>query len=78
VSEPRLYKETSLEEQSVKNSVQFSVGDLKKNYKSECEDLTCELKTLCVLSYSDIGSVRFEVIVPVLKSVDRKRLVKAL
>jgi hypothetical protein len=36
--------------------------------KSACEDLTCDLMTLCVLECSGIGSVRFRdtFIVPVL------------
>jgi hypothetical protein len=38
--------------------------------------LACELKTLCVLQYSDIWSVI--VIVTVLKSIARKRIVKTL
>jgi hypothetical protein len=40
------------------------------------EDLAYDLKTLCGLWYSDIWSVT--VIVPVLKSVGRKRIVKTL
>jgi hypothetical protein len=47
----------------------------KEEYKdSTCEDLTCEMKTLCVLWDTDVWSVTN--IVLVLKSVDRKRLGK--
>jgi hypothetical protein len=48
--------------------------EVKKNYKSEGEDLTCDLKTLCVLQCGDIWSVT--VIVPVLKFVARKGIWK--
>jgi hypothetical protein len=34
-----------------------SLRSAEKYNKSACEDLTYDLKTLCVFQYSDIGSV---------------------
>jgi hypothetical protein len=45
------------------NSVQLSVGDshgkfvVEEEMKLACEDITGSLKNLCVLYYSDVGSV---------------------
>jgi hypothetical protein len=72
VSVPRLYK---WQNSFGWGTSQFSVGErhgkfvLEEEYKkSTCEDLTCDLKTLCMLQHSDIGSVWFSetFIVPLL------------
>jgi hypothetical protein len=72
VSVPRLYTRQNF---FGSGKSQFSVGDSHEKFvveeeykKSACEDLTCDLKILCVLYHSDIGSVWFKetFIVPVL------------
>jgi hypothetical protein len=40
---------------SVQSHGKFVVEE--ENKKSVCENLTCDLKTLCALQHSDIGSV---------------------
>jgi hypothetical protein len=59
MSVPRLYKGRN---SFGSGTSHFSVGDshgkfvVEEEYmKSACEDLTCGVKTLCVLEYSDIG-----------------------
>ena len=57
---------------------QFSVEDSHGKFTvgEDCEDLTCDLKTLCVLQCTDIWSVT--VVVPVLKFIARKSTGKTL
>jgi hypothetical protein len=72
VSIPRLYKwQNSFGSGTSQFSVEDSHGKfvVEEEYKkSVCEDLTCDLETLCVLWHSNIGIVWFSetVIVPLL------------
>jgi hypothetical protein len=71
-SVPRLYTEFSrlteiiesewelseqISDDSLADHSSVQCSELKKNLKLVCEDLTCELKALCVLKYNDIGNV---------------------
>jgi hypothetical protein len=42
---------------AVSSMLEYRRGAVEVEKKSACEDFTCDLKTLCALQYSDIGSM---------------------